>query len=60
VHPVEFGKSTKKITNWPIKGTFSDFIIWPPDARGIPLTLRITIRVGKAKKVIAYHVTPRG
>jgi hypothetical protein len=59
VHPVEFGKSTRKITNWAFKGTFSDFIIWPPSSRGIPLTLRITIRAGKAKKVVAYHVTPR-
>ncbi len=59
-HPVEFGKSTKMITNWPFKGAFSDFIIWPPESRGIPLTLRITVRVGKVKKVVAYHVTPRG
>src|SRR5580692_10345567 len=26
-HPVQFGKSTKNITNWPFKGTFRDFII---------------------------------
>jgi hypothetical protein len=57
-HAVEFGKSTKKITNWPIRGSFSDFIIWPTDARGIPLTLRITVQAGGARKVLAYHVTP--
>ena len=59
-HPVEFGKSTKKITNWPFKGTFSDFIVWPPSSRGIPLTFRVTVRVGTVKKVVNYHVTPRG
>jgi hypothetical protein len=60
VHPVQFGKSTKNITNFEFKGTFSDFIVWPASSRGIPLTLRITVAVGKAKKVVAYHVTPVG
>lgn len=58
VHPVEFGKSTRKITNWPIDGTFSDFIIWPKSSRGIPLVFRITVKVGTAKKVVSYHVLP--
>lgn len=59
-HPVQFGKNTKNITNWPFNGIFKDFIIWPPTSRGIPLTLRITIQVGKAKKVVNYAVTPGG
>jgi hypothetical protein len=58
VHPVEFGKGTKKITNWPIDGTFSDFIIWPKSSRGIPLVFRITVKVGLVKKVVSYHVLP--
>ena len=57
-HPVEFGKSTKTITNWPFKGVFKDFIIWPPSSRGIPLTLRISVKVGTVKKVVNYAVTP--
>jgi hypothetical protein len=59
VHPVQFGKNTKNITNWPINGTFKDFIIWPPSSRGVPLKLRITVKVGTAKKVVTYAVTPR-
>jgi len=59
VHPVEFGLSTKNIVNWPFKGSFHDFVIWPAESRGIPLTFRLTLRVGNSKKVIAYHVTPR-
>jgi len=59
VHPVQFGKNTTNITNWPINGTFKDFIIWPPSSRGVPLRLRITVKVGTAKKVVTYAVTPR-
>ena len=51
--------TTKPIANWPFKGTFHDFVIWPADSRGIPLTFRLTVRAGAAKKVIDYHVTPR-
>ena len=59
-HPVEFGKSTKNITNWPFKGTFADFIIWPASSRGIPLTLRIIVVAGGVKKTVNYPVTPQG
>jgi len=58
VHVVQEGPSTKNILNLPIKGVYRDYIIWPSDSRGIPLTLRITVRVGKAKKVLNYAVTP--
>jgi hypothetical protein len=56
-HPVEFGTSTKNITNWAFNGVFKDFIIWPASSRGIPLTLRITVKVGAATKVVEYTVT---
>ncbi len=59
VHAVEFGKSTKDITNWAFKGSFSDFIIWPPDSRGIPLVFRVTLRIAGAKRVVNYSVVPR-
>jgi hypothetical protein len=57
-HPVEFGKSTKTITNWPFKGVFRDFVIWPASSRGVPLKLRILVRVGGIRKTITYLVTP--
>jgi len=59
-HPVQFGTTTKNITNWPVKGTFRDFIVWPADSRGIPLTFRVTVRVGAERKTESYVVTPRG
>ena len=58
-HPVQFGLSTRNIKAFPFKGTFRDFVIWPAESRGIPLTFRVTVTVGGVKKVIAYRVIPR-
>jgi hypothetical protein len=58
-HPVEFGTSTKPITNWPFKGVFRDFIVWPASSRGIPLRFRVIVVVGKTRRVVDYAVTPR-
>jgi hypothetical protein len=55
-HAVDLGSSTKPITNYAIKGTFRDYIIWPSDSRGIRLTLRITVRAGGTKKIVKYWV----
>jgi hypothetical protein len=59
-HPVQFASSTKNITNWPFTGRFRDFIIWPASSRGIPLKLRVVVKVGSAKRVLTYAVTPSG
>jgi hypothetical protein len=58
VHIVKFGNTTKNIKAYPFNGTFRDFVIWPADSRGIPLTFRLTIKSGPTKKVIGYLVTP--
>jgi hypothetical protein len=60
VHPVEFGKGTKPIKNWPFKGVFRDYMIWPASSRGIPLKFRIIVVTGKTTKVVTYAVTPTG
>jgi hypothetical protein len=57
-HPVQFGRNTTNVTNWPFKGVFRDYIIWPPSSRGVPLKLRIVVRVGGIRKTITYAVTP--
>jgi hypothetical protein len=57
-HPVQFGLSTRDIKAFPFKGTFHDFVIWPAESRGIPLTFRLTVKSGSTTKVIGYHVTP--
>jgi hypothetical protein len=58
-HPVEFGNTTKTVTNLPFKGVFRDYVIWPPSSRGVPLKLRIVVQVGASRKTITYLVTPR-
>jgi hypothetical protein len=58
VHIVQFGNTTKDIKAYPFTGTFRDFVIWPAESRGIPLTFRLTVKSGPTKKVIGYHVTP--
>jgi hypothetical protein len=57
-HPVQFGTSTKNITNWAFRGTFRDFIIWPASSRGIPLKLRVVVKVAAARNTVTYAVTP--
>ena len=59
-HPVEFFSSAKKhVTNFPIKGTFRDAIIWPIESKGYALTFKTTVRVGTAKRVLTYLLTPQ-
>ena len=58
-HPVLFGATKKPITNRAFKGTFRDYIVWTGESRGVPLTLRLTVRAGTAKKVLTYGVTAR-
>jgi hypothetical protein len=56
VHPVGFGAKKGNVTRIRFLGTFRDFVIWPADSVGFPLTFRITVVAGKAKRVIAYKV----
>ncbi len=58
-HPVQLGTSKKNVTNHAFRGTFSDFVVWPASARGVPLKLRATVRVASTKKVLSYRLTPR-
>lgn len=59
VHQVLFGSTTKPITNAPFKGSIRNFIIWPVSSRGIPLKVRLVVKVGSTKHTISYAVTPR-
>ena len=60
VHPTQFYVGTKYVTNIPFKGVFKDAVKWPPESRGYPLTFRVTVKVGTAKKVLKYLVVPGG
>jgi hypothetical protein len=59
-HPVQLGSTRVDVTNRPIRGTFRDFILWPKSSQGIPLTLRVTVTSGGAKRVVSYAVTSHG
>ena len=59
VHPTLYYVSTTKyVTNIPFRGTFRDAVKWPPESKGYLLTFRVTVKVGTAKKVLKYLVTP--
>jgi hypothetical protein len=57
-HPVLYGTTKRVIKNFPFKGVFRDFIIWPKSTRGVPVTWRITVVVGTTKRVVNYKITP--
>jgi hypothetical protein len=58
-HPVTVGATTQPITNRPIVGVYRDYLIFPPESRGVPLKIRVTAVVGSVKRVLVYVVTPR-
>ena len=59
VHPVQFGANTTYVTNWPFKGVFKDWVLWPPEsAVGVTLKFRATVTTVKGKKVLIYVVKP--
>jgi len=59
VHPVQYGTTKKLIKNWRFAGVFRDFIIWPKSSRGVPVTWRFIVVVGKTKHVVNYKITPK-
>jgi hypothetical protein len=58
VHPTEYYASKKLVMNIPFRGTFRDAVKWPPESKGFPLTFRVTVTVGTAKRVLKYVVSP--
>jgi hypothetical protein len=63
VYPVDYGPSdpAKPVTNFPFTGTFRDKITFPPESKGINLTLRWIVKAkigGKPfKKVLTRKAT---
>ena len=58
-HPVQFGSSTRSITNWPFKGVFRDYIIWPSQASGIKTTVRAIVKAKGTRVTLTYWVKPK-
>ncbi len=59
-HPVEVGPTTRPITRLPIVGVYRDYMIFPPESRGVPLKIRVTVAAGPQRRILVYVVTPRG
>ena len=60
VHAVEFGGVKNKfVTDVKFKGTFRDFVIFPPISKGIGVTFRVTVKTTLGKRVVTYPVTAR-
>jgi hypothetical protein len=59
VHAVEVGPTTEPITGLAITGAYRDYMIFPPESRGVPLKIRVTVVSGGARRVLTYVVTPR-
>ena len=58
-HPVDVGPTTKPITRFPINGRYRDYMIFPPESRGVPLKIRVTVAAADGRRVLTYIVTPR-
>ena len=63
VYPVQFGPTTKNITNWPFKGVFRDYVIWPPSSKlATPLgglVFRVFVVADGKRTLLRYRVKPR-
>ena len=59
VHPVEFGDTHKLVVNYPFTGVFRDFIRFPPESKGLKLTVRFSVRAKGAKTVLTYWITAK-
>jgi hypothetical protein len=63
VHLVQYAATKKNIANWPIKGRFTDYIIWPADSKlasvigGLVLRAKVTARGSSV--TLTYRVKPR-
>jgi len=59
-HPVQFGANDKYVKNWPFRGVFKDWVLWPPNsAVGVVLKFRATVTTAKGTAVLVYPVKPR-
>jgi hypothetical protein len=52
VHPAQYDNTNKNIVNRPFTGVFRDYNQFPPESRGLKLTLRVIVRAEGAKIVL--------
>jgi len=56
VHPVQYDDTKRNVTNFPFRGTFRDYLEFPPDSRGYRLTVRATVKTATGQGVAAYWI----
>jgi hypothetical protein len=59
VHAVEAGATRRPITNLATRGVYRDYLIFPPESRGVPLKIRVTVVAGGVRRALTYVVIPR-
>jgi hypothetical protein len=58
-HPAQRRTSDVDIVRVPFDGVFRDFLEFPSEAKGLPLTVRVTVVARGSRRVVSYRVTPR-
>ena len=51
--------TTKSITNHPVRGSFTDYVQFPPESQGFRLTFRLIVKGPGGRRVLTYWVKPR-
>ena len=58
-HPVLLGATTTSITNYPVQGSFTDYVQFPPESQGFRLTFRLIVKGPGGRRLLTYWVKPR-
>jgi hypothetical protein len=59
VHPVAYGATQKPIVNFHFRGTFRDYLIFPPESKGFTLTVRWVVKAAGGKRVLTRKVVAK-
>jgi hypothetical protein len=58
VHPVNYGPTQKPIVNFRFRGTFRDYLEFPPESKGFTLTARWTVKAKGGRRIVTRKVVP--
>jgi hypothetical protein len=58
-HPVDYDGTKEPIVDRPFEGEFRDYVDWPAESRGVPLTFRVTVEAEGEAVELTYPVTPK-
>jgi len=56
-HPVQFERKKTNIVAFPIMGTFTDAVVWPAEAQGVPLTFQVVVTALGKTTTLAKRIT---